>query len=267
MFVMRPRDRHRWRAPTSALATAMGVFIAGMTIGAVRAASGTTEAPQADPTRTIRDGVYTVEQAARGQKLYAAICIRCHGEDLLGANARPLAGDAFIRDWGGLTLDHFYERAKTMPPGDGARLADGEYLDVITYVLQVNAVPAGDAELEVRMLPDIVVEGEGGPDEVPDFSLVHVVGCLTRGPEGDWLVSDASDPVRTRDPAASAGDALSEAEATAPGSGSFRLMYVFPDPSAYEGHRVETKGFLIRGPQDALNVTVVASLASTCGGP
>lgn len=264
---MRTRDRHWWLAPTARLATATVVFIAGMAVGAVRAASGPTEASQGDPTRTIRDGVYTVEQAARGRKLYEAICIRCHGEDLLGANARPLAGDAFIRDWGGMTLDHFYERAKTMPPGDAARLADDEYLDVVTYVLEVNAVPAGDAELEARMLPDIVVEGEGGPDEVPDFSLVQVVGCLTRGPDGDWLVSDATDPVRTRDPAASAGDALSQVEATAPGSGSFRLMYVFPDPAAYEGHRVETKGFLIRGPQDALNVTVVASLASTCAAP
>ena len=44
-------------------------------------------------------------------------------------------------------------------------------------------------------------------------------------------------------------------------------MYVFPDPAAHEGHRVETKGFLIRGPQDALNVTVVATLSATCAAP
>ncbi len=253
------------RAQIAALATTM--VVGGLAMVAVRAAPAPTEVPQADPTRTIRDGVYTVEQAARGRQLYEAICIRCHGEDLLGANARPLAGDAFIRDWGGLTLDHFYERAKTMPPGAAARLADDEYLDVVTYVLEVNAVPAGEAELETHMLPDIMVEGEGGPDEVPDFSLVHVVGCLMRGPDGDWLLSGASDPVRTRDPAASAGDALAEADGTALGSGSFRLMYVFPDPAAYEGHRVETKGFLIRGPQDALNVTVVATLSATCAAP
>ena len=51
------------------------------------------------------------------------------------------------------------------------------------------------------------------------------------------------------------------------GTNSYRLMYVFPEPSAYNGHRVETKGFLIRGPQDALNVTVVASLEERCALP
>ena len=52
------------------------------------------------------------------------------------------------------------------------------------------------------------------------------------------------------------------------GSNTFELMYVFPDPDPYEGHRVETKGFLIRRGDvdalDAINVTTVASLSPAC---
>lgn len=223
--------------------------------------------PQVQATATIRDGVYTATQAARGRVHFENICSRCHGVDLSGGVGRALAGDAFIRDWGGLTLESFYERAQTMPPGAPSSLSDDAYLDIITYVLEANNVPAGAVELEPYLLGDILIEGEGGPGEVLDFSLVQVVGCLSRDANGDWIVTDASDPIRTRDPTASTGDALNEVNGTALGTTSFQLMYVFPDPAAYDGHRVETKGFLIREPQNALNVTVVASLGSTCISP
>ena len=47
-------------------------------------------------------------------------------------------------------------------------------------------------------------------------------------------------------------------------------MYVFPSPDAYVGHRVETKGLLIRAEEgdpagvDSLNVTSVQSLSESC---
>ena len=238
-----------------------------MLAGTLSVAPLLSETPQAQAAATIRDGVYTTTQAARGKVHYETNCSRCHGADLSGANARPLAGDAFIRDWGGLTLDHFYDRAQTMPPGSASSLADGVYLDIVTYVLAVKEVPAGTAELEAHMLADILIEGEGGPGEAPNFSLVQIVGWLARGPDNDWIVTDASGPVRTRDPAASTGDARSDAEARALATETFNLMYVYPDPAAYEGHRVEAKGFLIRGPQNSVNVTTLASLAPACSSP
>jgi len=233
-------------------------------IGLIFGASRSINALQPNTTRTIRDGVFTTAQASLGQELFEANCARCHGEDLLGANARPLAGDAFIRDWGGLTLDQFYERVSNMPPGAPSSLADTDYLNIITYVLQVNEFPSGVEALALHMLSNIDVEGEGGPGEVPDFSLVQVVGCLSQTQDGDWLLTNASAPIRTRDPSASSGDNLAETMNAELGTDSYRLMYVFPEPSAYDGHRVETKGFLIRGPQDALNVTVIASLEGSC---
>lgn len=219
-----------------------------------------------DPS--VWDGVYSARQALRGRKLYEASCSRCHGENLSGANARPLAGESFIRDWGGLKLDGVLTRAKTMPPGASGSLGDQAYLDIIAYVLEVNAFPHGESDLTAARAADVLVYGEDGPDAVPNFAMVQVVGCLARD-GGTWIVTDGSEPIRTRDPEASSGDALALTQAIALGPSTYELMYVFPDPDAYEGHRVEAKGFLIRREEaadalDAINVTTVASLEAAC---
>ena len=54
--------------------------------------------------------------------------------------------------------------------------------------------------------------------------------------------------------------------ARALGTRTFRLLNAYPNPDAYEGHTVETRGFLIRGPNDSINVTALESLGATCGG-
>ena len=244
---------------------------AGLAVAALVVASGAAVAEaQDDIESSVWDGVYSADQAKRGQALYRESCARCHGEDLSGANARPLAGEAFIRDWGGLTLDSVLTRARTMPPGGAGSLGEDGYLAVMAYILETNAFPAGAADLTMSHAADVLVYGADGPDAVPNFALVQVVGCLTRAADGrSWTVTDGSEPIRTRDPEASEGDLLMITQATALGDNTFELMYVFPDPGAYEGHRVETKGFLIRreeaGAIDAINVTVVASLDEACG--
>ena len=214
--------------------------------------------------RTVQDGVFTAEQADRGQKQYESFCVRCHGRGLTGANARALVGEPFLRNWTGLTLDGLLERAETMPPGAAESLETETYVDIITYVLQKNGYPAGEGELRADALPTILVEGEDGPQAAPDNTLVQVVGCLKSGPTNTWMVTDATEPVRTRDPAASVGDARVVAETAALGSGSYELMYVFPAPDGLVGHRVEAKGFLIRGDQDKLNVTALESVGASC---
>ena len=214
---------------------------------------------------SVWDGVYSTEQALRGKKLYEATCARCHGEDLSGANARPLAGESFIRDWGGLKLDGVLTRARTMPPGASGSLGETAYVDIIAYVLEVNEFPHGEAELTATRAGDVLVYGVDGPDAVPNFAMVQVVGCLSRD-DRTWMVTDGSEPIRTRDPDASTGDVLTLTQAMPLGANTFELMYVFPDPDPYEGHRVEAKGFLIRRADsaDAINVTTVASLDAAC---
>lgn len=217
--------------------------------------------------KTVRDGVFTENQASRGREQYDSICQRCHGIDLTGGAGRSLTGDVFLRDWTGLTLDSLLERMQSMPPGDAESLAVDVYVDIISYLLERNGFPAGRDELSTELLDGIRVEGEYGPDVVPNYALVWVVGCLTGSAADGWLLSDASGEVRTADPEPSSGDALVEVLATPLEDRTFQLMYVFPSPEAYVGHKVETKGLLIRGPTDSLNVTSLQSLAPRCGWP
>ena len=238
-------------------------------VAALAAVTGAILVAQEDNTEpSVWDGVYSSDQADRGQKVYEATCARCHGADLTGGRARPLVGESFVRDWGGLTLDSVLTRAKTMPPGAAGSLAEERYLDILAYVLSKNDFPIGTGDLTATTAPDILIYGSDGPDAVPNFAMVQVVGCLATGSDSDWVVTDGSEPIRTREPAAAEGDALLLTQAMPLGDKEFELMYVFPDPAAYEGHRVEAKGFLIRrdgpGETDAINVTTIASLAPAC---
>ena len=217
------------------------------------------------PDRTIQDGVFTEAQADRGQNRYESYCRKCHGEDLTGANARALVGEDFLRNWTGLTLDGLLERAQTMPPGAAMSLGTETYVDIITYVLETNGFPPGSDELSADTLSTVVVEGEDGPQEAPDHTLVQVVGCLARGPSNTWMVTNATHPVRTRDPSASTEAERQVAEAMTLGSASYELLYVFPAPDSLVGHRVEAKGFLIRGEPDRINVTAVTAVTALDG--
>ena len=152
----------------------------------------TAQATNADG-RTVSDGVYTAAQAARGKARYEITCRSCHGADLSGGSERALAGEDFIRNWSGVTLDSMFDRVLGMPPvteiSAALRLSDEAYLDIITYVLEVNGVPAGTEELKRELLKGILIEGRDGPEPVPNFALVRVVGCLTRGPDSTWVVA------------------------------------------------------------------------------
>lgn len=248
------------------------IVVAVMLIMAVELAAGQTLTPALiTQERSVKDGVFTPDQAARGRERYEANCQRCHGIDLAGGAGRSLTGAVFLRDWTGLTLDSLFERMQSMPPGGSESLAADAYVDIITYVLERNGFPAGGDELSTRFLNAVRVEGEEGPDVVPNFALVRVVGCLAGSAADGWRLADASAEVRTTDPEPSAGDELRAVQAIPLGEGAFRLMYVFPSPEAYVGHMVETKGLLIRGASDSagdsLNVTSVQSLAPRCGRP
>jgi mono/diheme cytochrome c family protein len=247
------------------LATVLSSAVAAVDRGAARNADSlswpglqTQDAAQTT-TRTVWSGAYTDAQAARGEALYRANCSRCHNEG-------PRRGEAFMRDWSGSDVGSFFARTKaSMPAGAPGSLTDAEYFDIIAYMLRVNDFPAGREELGPETAGSIRVEGRNGPEPVPSFALVRVVGCLTAGPGSDWTVTNGSEPARTRNPAASTGDELKGSEATALGTATFRLMNVYPRPEAYTGHKVEAKGFLIRDPNgDRLNATAVQSLAPRC---
>ena len=110
------------------------------------------EAPQ-----TVWDGVYTEEQAERGAVIYRQACRKCHYADLSGAgdpDASPgevppgLVGVAFSDYWQELSLaELFLAIARGMPGDRPGTLTPQATADVVSYILQRNAFPAGSTEL------------------------------------------------------------------------------------------------------------------------
>lgn len=100
-------------------------------------------------TRTVWDGVYTAEQAKRGETLYGQHCASCHGGTLLGAEAAPaLTGFEFGANWSGLTVGDLFERIRTsMPPDDPGKASAQQKADIVAHILKVGGFPAGAIEL------------------------------------------------------------------------------------------------------------------------
>ena len=225
---------------------------------------------EAQTRRTVWDGVFTAEQAARGKTIFATTCTGCHGADLNGANAPALKGEMFLNHWLEGSLDALLTHVKAMPP-NRANLGDVAYVDLLAFLLDANAFPAGAQELKAEATSNIQVQGKNGPAPVPNFALVDVVGCLARGPRDTWLLTNGSEPARTRSPMQPTELEIAAAKAKPLGSQTFQLLDVdyFSNAfhaDAHAGHKVNTKGFLIRTGTDVrINVTWVEMLAADCG--
>jgi mono/diheme cytochrome c family protein len=75
---------------------------------------------------------YLPSQAARGAELYRASCGNCHEQG-------SLVGQGFAESWNGRrTYDLYALVRSTMPLDKPGGLKDGEYLDVIAYLLEAN---------------------------------------------------------------------------------------------------------------------------------
>src|SRR5258706_406718 len=73
----------------------------------------------AQAPRSVWDGVYSAEQAKRGQTISGEECARCHSESLGGGeNAPALAGEAFLARWQDMTLGDLFEKIRTTMPTD-----------------------------------------------------------------------------------------------------------------------------------------------------
>lgn len=114
--------------------------------------SGAVAMAAAQAARTIWDGVYTEEQATRGGRLYATHCAACHGDGLGGVEAAPaLVGPAFYSNWEGESLDALYERMRiSMPQPAPGSLSRTQNADILAFILQAGAYPAGRVPLDDR---------------------------------------------------------------------------------------------------------------------
>lgn len=129
---------------------------AGVVWGAPAAAGPprSSTVQDARPGQTVWDGVYTEEQARRGETQYMRRCEMCHGADLSGNPVQEvpaLVFDAFLAQWNDRTLKDLFDAMKrSMPRDDPGSLNSRAYVDVIAYVLQANRMPSGPKELSLN---------------------------------------------------------------------------------------------------------------------
>jgi mono/diheme cytochrome c family protein len=139
--------------------TVAGVFLLVMAWGYSVAIS------QEAPAASTWDGVFTEEQAKRGEEAYQGTCAACHGTELVSVdNETPsLTGPRFDVSWVGKTIgERFDAMRKTMPATEPGSLDEKTYADIIAYILKFNGYPAGTQELpaDFDALGKIVVESK-----------------------------------------------------------------------------------------------------------
>ena len=115
----------------------------------------------AQPSRTAKDGVYSDEQARRGQAFYKDKCASCHGATLGGDIGPPLAGNDFNVVWSGPLSDLVNKIVGTMPATEPGTLTRQQSADIVAYMLQIGKFPAGPAELSAdeALLKQIALGG------------------------------------------------------------------------------------------------------------
>lgn len=94
------------------------------------------QAPVPSPARSVTDGVFTVEQADRGQQVFAQLCADCHAARMWGG------------DWNGKTVADVFDFISIfMPEQNPGSLTAEQVVDVIAHILRANDAPPGPNEL------------------------------------------------------------------------------------------------------------------------
>jgi mono/diheme cytochrome c family protein len=125
-------------------------------------AAGAGVLAQNPPARqSVWDGVYTDAQAARGKEPFERSCARCHNIELAGSQRGPaLKGNVFWSKYDNERLSSLFMFIRDTMPQDGPSLLSDEIkADVLAYIMSVNGMPTGNAELkaDLRALEDIKI--------------------------------------------------------------------------------------------------------------
>jgi cytochrome c5 len=250
-------------APAAMLA---GALLCGLVPRTMRAQAQVN----ANAPRTVRDGVFTAAQAARGEAQFSANCAKCHeGADVDGP---PLTGDPFLDRWREDTLESLFGFIKARMPQDApGKLEASAYLDVLSYLLKANSIPAGARELTTDALGGTLLVGKDGPKPLPANALVKAIGCLAQDADHAWTLTRASELARTRNADEMTAEELMDAAGKALGTQTFGLQNLADlgpafSAEANQGHKVLIKGVLIRRANNVIriNVTSAGSIAASC---
>jgi mono/diheme cytochrome c family protein len=135
-------------------------LILSLTVALLAPAGSAVQGRQSEGTpRSTMTGVYTADQAARGEQIYMNICVSCHPP-------ATYTGETFRTSWGSRPLSELFTAiTEKMPKNDPGSLTADEYAEVVAYLLQMNGIPAGKADLpgDVEALKTIRVETPAKP--------------------------------------------------------------------------------------------------------
>jgi len=233
---------------------AMGALFVGTVSTVVIAAQG------AKPTGpTVWDGVYTDAQADRATGIFSQSCERCH--TLTSEGTRPLSGDKFWEGYTQKTVGDLLNFVKTnMPNGQGGSLPGPTYNDLVALILKSNGFPAGKTEVTPETVANVQIIPKDGPGELPNNTLVRVVGCLAPKSGSDWTLTSATTPQRIDKTGPVPEDA------TRPlGDRTVTLKFVLNRLDTFVGQRMSVTGILIgAGGVNGINVATVNRVAEAC---
>jgi quinoprotein glucose dehydrogenase len=112
--------------------------------------------------RSVWDGVFSADQARRGQVRYRELCASCHGDTLEGGeSAPPLAGGEFLANWNTLSVGDLFDRTRnTMPQSKPGSMSRETNAEIMAYLLSANQFPAGKEALpqSSEVLKEIRIE-------------------------------------------------------------------------------------------------------------
>jgi S-disulfanyl-L-cysteine oxidoreductase SoxD len=124
---------------------------------------------QASPAAS--DGVYSADQAQRGETLYKKQCTACHGDALDGVGPYPpLSGNDFLTKYEGKPASNLYDMIqKLMPATAPGSLSRSDAADLFAYILSFNKFPAGKTDLpsDADSLKKLIVPTPTPPPSVP----------------------------------------------------------------------------------------------------
>lgn len=109
-----------------------------------------------DGGTSVQAGVYSEEQAERGEQLFSEACMVCHQPE-------EFAAGGYMAGWDGMSVNDLVEYIRaTMPEDNPGRLKRQEYIDIVAFLFQQNGFPAGESEMERKTLKGIQIEGPYG---------------------------------------------------------------------------------------------------------
>ena len=113
----------------------------GLIVAAAMAVGPGAAVAQSGAMRSTLDGVYTEEQAQRGEQIKRNLCAECHEDDEFTF--------ILMESWAEGPASGLFQLISTeMPEDNPGSLAPEQYADVLAYIFKMNGMPTGSQPLE-----------------------------------------------------------------------------------------------------------------------